>query len=63
MQKLMMTVEEVAREISVSRTTIYKLRERDPSFPEPLYVTPKAVRWRRSDILAWLESKAAGIAA
>ena len=35
---------------------IYKLM-RQGRFPEPLKVTARAVRWRRSELEAWIDSK------
>ena len=46
-------VEEIT---GLSRSSIYRLME-EGEFPRPVKVGPKAVRWRLSDILRWLESR------
>ncbi len=46
-------VEEIT---SMSRSSIYRLMQ-DGEFPRPVKVGPAAVRWRASDIMAWLESR------
>ena len=40
----------------LSRSSIYRLMP-DGEFPRPVKVGPAAVRWRASDITAWLESR------
>ena len=46
-------VEEIT---GMSRSSIYKLMQ-DGEFPRPVRVGPAAVRWRTSDITAWVESR------
>ena len=46
-------VEEIT---GLSRSSIYRLMQ-DGEFPRPVKVGPAAVRWRASDINAWLESR------
>ena len=46
-------VEEIT---GLSRSSIYRLM-RDGKFPRPVKVGLAAVRWRASDITAWLESR------
>ncbi len=41
---------------SVSRSSIYRLIQ-NGEFPRPVRIGPAAVRWRASDITAWLESR------
>ena len=48
--------EEVEARCGIARTTIYRLM-RAGQFPEPLRVGPRAVRWRASEIEAWLASR------
>ena len=40
----------------LSRSTIYR-KMREGSFPEPLKVGVRAVRWRESEIESWLASR------
>ena len=46
-------VEEIT---GLSRSSIYRLMQED-QFPRPVKVGSSAVRWRESDITAWLESR------
>ena len=41
---------------ALSRSTIYR-KIRDGSFPEPLKIGDRAVRWRESEIEAWLAAR------
>ena len=41
---------------SMSRSSIYRLMQ-EGGFPRPVRVGPAAVRWRASEITAWLESR------
>ena len=40
----------------LSRSSIYRLMA-SGAFPQAVRVSPGAVRWRSSDIAAWLESR------
>ena len=40
----------------MSRSTIYKMMQ-SGEFPRPVRIGPAAVRWRTSDITAWMESR------
>ena len=40
----------------MSRSTIYKMMQ-NGDFPRPVKIGPAAVRWRSSDIRAWVESR------
>ena len=48
--------QEVERRVGLTRSTIYDAMRRG-DFPLPLKVGPKAVRWRSSEIEAWVESR------
>ena len=47
---------EVEEITSMSPSSIYRLIS-DEEFPRPVRVGPAAVRWKASDITAWLESR------
>ena len=47
---------EVEEITGLSRSSIYRLMQ-DGQFPRPVKVGSAAVRWRASDITAWLESR------
>ena len=46
-------VEEIT---GVGHSSIYRLK-REGKFPRPVRIGPAAVRWRASDITAWIESR------
>lgn len=52
----LMTRQEVEVHCGLSRTSIYRLM-RAGEFPEAVKVGAKAVRWRQSEIHAWLEAR------
>ena len=49
----------VLRILNVSRRHLYTIRETDPTFPRPVFLTPglSTPRWRVSEIDSWVESK------
>jgi prophage regulatory protein len=46
---------DVCRFLSISRSTVYK-RLSERSFPEPVHLGPRTVRWRVDDIEAWRDA-------
>ena len=50
---------EIARRLSVSVTTVDRIRANDPSFPLPVRVSSQALRWPESGVSLWLEAKRA----
>ena len=50
----LLRLREVQTLTALGRSTIYRLMRDAGSFPEPLKIGPRAVRWRVSDIQAWL---------
>ena len=50
---------EVEAITGMSRSSIYRLMQ-NGEFPRPVRVGPVAVRWRESDIKAWLDSRPDG---
>ena len=46
-------VEEIT---GMSRSSIYRMMQ-DGEFPRPVRIGPAAVRWKASDITAWMESR------
>ncbi len=49
----LLRLSEVLTLTGLARTTIYR-KMRDGSFPEPLKIGARAVRWPESEIAAWL---------
>jgi prophage regulatory protein len=59
----LLRAEDVAALLRSSRSTVYRRMDKDdssydPTFPSPIRLGPKTLLWRRSDILAWLATKA-----
>ena len=52
----LLRLSEVRTRTALARTTIYR-KMREGSFPEPLKVGVRAVRWRESEIEDWLASR------
>ena len=46
----------VVRLTGLTRSTIYRLIA-DKRFPSPVRLGPRAVAWRRTDLLSWSESR------
>ena len=53
---VLLTRREVERRTGLSRSTIYR-KMSDGTFPVPLKVSERAVRWRDSDIRAYVDSR------
>ncbi len=47
------TVEQVATYFKVTARTIREWREIDPTFPTPLDLPGRSVRWYGDDVIAW----------
>ena len=56
MQDRLLRRREVEKITGMSRSSIYRLMHED-EFPRPVRVGPAAVRWKASDITAWIESR------
>ena len=52
----LLTRSEVEASVRLTTSTIYRLM-RSGKFPEPLRIGPRAVRWRASELDAWLEGR------
>ena len=48
---------EVLAAVGFSRMYLYKLRKKAGGFPEPVDVGGAMLRWRQSDVQAWLASR------
>lgn len=55
-QDVLLTRREVERRTGLSRSTLYK-KMREGTFPVPLKISERAVRWRESEIRAYVESR------
>lgn len=48
---------DLAKIYGVSRQTVWRWNEVDPSFPSPVKLSAGATRWRKTDIDAWESNK------
>ena len=54
--QLMLSDKEVAAMLGIGVSTVWKKTNTpDSGFPQPLYITERARRWRKSDILKWVK--------
>lgn len=56
MSDRLMRRQKVEELIGLSRASIYRLIDKG-EFPRPVRVSPKAVRWKESDVTAWIQSR------
>ena len=56
MSEKLLTRPEVESRCRIATSTLYRLM-READFPEPLKIGPRAVRWKASEIEAFLESR------
>lgn len=47
---------EICRLLGISRTTLWRLRQRR-DFPSPIRLSTRRIAWRRDAIDAWLEAR------
>ena len=48
---------EVSEKLGISKGALPALRRRDTSFPQPIRVSQKVLRWDEDDINDWLTKK------
>jgi predicted DNA-binding transcriptional regulator AlpA len=48
---------EVSEKLGISKGALPALRRRDNSFPQPIRVSQKVLRWDEADINDWLTKK------
>ncbi len=53
----LLTVRDLCEEMSIHRSTLYRISRSDSSFPDPIYVAPSSPRWRRDEYDQWLNSR------
>lgn len=56
--KLLLDDKETAAEFGISRPTLWRWRKSIPNFPQPIRIGPRAVRYRRADIEAFIAAAA-----
>lgn len=48
---------EVSEKLGISKTALPQLRVREKSFPPPIRISPKVLRWDEADIDDWLTKR------
>ncbi|MFM5013648.1 helix-turn-helix transcriptional regulator [Aeromonas veronii] len=51
----LLTQHETCKQLGISRPTLWRRRKDDPAFPQPVYIGPRAVRFKLSDVEAYIE--------
>ena len=49
--------EEVSEKLGITKAALPALRRRERSFPQPIRVSQKVLRWDEADIDQWLTAK------
>jgi predicted DNA-binding transcriptional regulator AlpA len=49
--------EEVSEKLGITKAALPALRRREESFPQPIRVSQKVLRWDEADIDQWLNAK------
>ena len=49
--------EEVSEKLGITKAALPALRRRENSFPQPIRVSQKVLRWDEADIDQWLTAK------
>ena len=55
MEQMIMRTRDVLRHANITRSTLYRWLEAG-RFPKPVQLGPRAVGWRRSDVIEWIAS-------
>lgn len=55
-EPILLRRQQVEELIGVSRSALYAMMA-DNRFPRPLQISTRAVRWKRTDVVAWIESR------
>ena len=54
----LLTRQQVEDRCGLSRSSIYrKMRQQPPTFPTPIKISERAVRWVESEVSEWLASR------
>lgn len=56
-QKNFLKIKEVAEQCSVSVSTIRRWVQLDPTFPQPIKIGPRLIRFRQSDVKEWINEQ------
>ena len=48
---------EVARKLSIHPRSVYTFKDEEPTFPSPVRLSNKRVRWVEEEVDAWIKTK------
>jgi len=54
---ILLSPEQVSEKLGITKAALHALRLREGSFPPPIRVSQKVLRWDEADILEWLNNK------
>jgi prophage regulatory protein len=54
---MLLTVDQVAERLTVSRPTVWRYRRTDPTFPRPIKLSAGCSRWRADAVDAWIAER------
>lgn len=52
-----LTPDELAAKLGISKAAMHALRNRDQTFPPPIRLSEKVIRWDEADVDKWLETR------
>lgn len=50
-------MKEIAAMLSIKPKSVYYITQSDTSFPRPLVISPRIKRWRKQEVVNWIESR------
>ena len=53
----LLNITQLSEKLGMKSNSLTQLRRREASFPPPIYVSPKILRWDETDIEKWLTTK------
>lgn len=56
----LLTIEDVCAKLKMTKTTVYKLRREDSTFPKQIKIGPRAVRWKEDELQDWVNQQVRG---
>jgi predicted DNA-binding transcriptional regulator AlpA len=53
----LMKPEEVSKKLGINKSALPSLRKREQSFPKPIHVSKRILRWDENEINEWLKAR------
>jgi len=53
----LLRTKQAAALLGISTVTLWRIEQRDPSFPKKIRITKRCVGWRKQALLEWLEGQ------